>query len=74
MPGLDGTGPVGPLGHGRGRMCGMGWGRGGCRPHAWARAGAPAGWDSAQALEERLKAIDAERKAVESRLAELGKK
>jgi len=53
---------------------GMGRGRGGCVPGYGFAAGSAADFDLKSALEARLDALEAEKKSIASRLAELGKK
>lgn len=72
MPGLDGTGPAGPRGFGRGWGMGagrgMGMGRGGCRRGAMAYS--PAAQGDKAALEARLAALEAEAKEIRKLLSE----
>jgi len=72
MPGLDGTGPAGPRGFGRGWGMGagrgMGMGRGGCRRGAMAYF--PAAQGDKSALEARLAALENEAKEIRKLLSE----
>ena len=72
MPGLDGTGPAGPRGFGRGWGMGagrgMGIGRGGCRRGAMAYS--PAAQGDKVALEARLAALEDEAKEIRKLLSE----
>jgi len=72
MPGLDGTGPAGPRGFGRGWGMGagrgMGIGRGGCRRGAMAYP--PAAQGDKGALEARLAALENEAKEIRKLLSE----
>ena len=72
MPGLDGTGPAGPRGFGRGWGMGagrgMGMGRGGCRRGAMAYS--LAGQADKGALEARLVVLESEAKEIRKLLSE----
>jgi len=77
MPGLDGTGPAGPRGFGRGGMgagrgmgMGRGMGRGRCFQGAGFSAGGAVAANDRAALEARLAALEGGAKEIKKLLSE----